>query len=196
MPAFCLPRPRPQRNPPDGSVNHRHRARNQRAPHVAPLLERMSKAVEFLKDDLTAVVKAGVSVNPDTRQMGCQPEHAGCDHVAKTGGFTRLNSRIGEVGPCILTLPNPLDPAGLSPFCSAIETVKVSTFTVSETELAHACSRLVGHCLQSGELQHRRTGRESPWWSISSGARPSIRGIGGRFTRQLSSAAVFADNTP
>ncbi len=46
----------------------------------------------------------------DGRRIGYRRwgEHVGCDHLAKIGGLTRLNSRIEEVGSCILTPRIPL----------------------------------------------------------------------------------------
>lgn len=46
---------------------------------VALSLERMSKAVEFLKDDLTAVVEAGMSVEDLDRLTGAEGQTAGLD---------------------------------------------------------------------------------------------------------------------
>ncbi len=46
---------------------------------VALSLERMSKAVEFLKDDLTAVVEAGMSVEDLNRLTGAEGQTAGLD---------------------------------------------------------------------------------------------------------------------
>ncbi len=46
---------------------------------VALSLERMSKAVEFLKDDLTAVVEAGMSVENLNRLTGAEGQTAGLD---------------------------------------------------------------------------------------------------------------------
>ena len=46
---------------------------------VALSLERMSKAVEFLKDDLTAVVEAGMSVEDLNKLTGAEGQTAGLD---------------------------------------------------------------------------------------------------------------------
>ena len=46
---------------------------------VALSLERLSKAVEFLKDDLTAVVEAGMSVEDLNRLTGAEGQTAGLD---------------------------------------------------------------------------------------------------------------------
>ena len=67
---------------------------------VALSLERMSKAVEFLKDDLTAVVEAGMSVEDLNRLTGAEGQTAGLDPPhpgASTVGGTVIADRSGPM---------------------------------------------------------------------------------------------------
>lgn len=65
---------------------------------VALSLERMSKAVEFLKDDLTAVVEAGMSVDGLDKLTGAEGQTAGLDPPhpgTSTVGGTIIADRSG-----------------------------------------------------------------------------------------------------
>ncbi len=67
---------------------------------VALSLERMSKAVEFLKDDLTAVVEAGMSVEGLDALTGAEGQTAGLDPPypgASTVGGTIIADRSGPM---------------------------------------------------------------------------------------------------
>ena len=67
---------------------------------VALSLERMSKAVEFLKDDLTAVVEAGMSVEDLNRLTGAEGQTAGLDPPhpgTSTVGGTIIADRSGPM---------------------------------------------------------------------------------------------------
>ncbi|MCY3823710.1 MAG: FAD-binding oxidoreductase [Nitrospinae bacterium] len=67
---------------------------------VALSLERMSKAVEFLKDDLTAVVQAGMSVEDLNRLTGAEGQTAGLDPPhpgTSTVGGTIIADRSGPM---------------------------------------------------------------------------------------------------
>ena len=67
---------------------------------VALSLERMSKAVEFLKDDLTAVVEAGMSVEGLNMLSGAEGQTAGLDpphpEISSVGG-TIIAERSGPM---------------------------------------------------------------------------------------------------
>ncbi len=67
---------------------------------VALSLRRMSKAVEFLKDDLTAVVEAGMSVEDLNRLTGAEGQTAGLDPPhpeTSTVGGTIIADRSGPM---------------------------------------------------------------------------------------------------
>jgi len=67
---------------------------------VALSLERMSKVVEFLKDDLTAVVQAGMSVEDLNRLTGAEGQTAGLDPPhpgTSTVGGTIIADRSGPM---------------------------------------------------------------------------------------------------
>ncbi len=67
---------------------------------VALSLERMSKAVEFLKDDLTAVMEAGMSVEALNRLTGAEDQTAGLDPShpgTSTVGGTIIADRSGPM---------------------------------------------------------------------------------------------------
>ena len=67
---------------------------------VALSLERMSKAVEFLKDDLTAVVEAGMSVDDLNKLTGAEGQTAGLDPPhpgTSTVGGTIIADRSGPM---------------------------------------------------------------------------------------------------